>query len=107
MSITIHNKLVRDRIPELIEADGNVPHTRILSDQEYISELIAKIHEEVDEYNNTTEIEELADILEVFMALIQGVGINWADLDLIRHNKKINNGGFESKLFLSTVERKD
>ena len=103
MRITTHNKLVRDLIPEQIESDGNIPHTRILSNQEFTAELIKKMHEEIDEYNTSKSAEELADIWEVFLALIQNAGVSYNELESIRIQKKEKNGGFERKLLISII----
>ena len=58
------NKLVRDRIPEIIEKNGQIAYTRILTDVEYKNALEEKLKEEVNEYISDNSIEELADILE-------------------------------------------
>ena len=63
-----YNKLVRDRIPELIEASGSHCKTEILSDEAYLKMLDAKLDEELAEYHNDQNIEELADLLEVIFA---------------------------------------
>ena len=54
----IYNKLVRDRIPEIILKDNELPTTRILDDEEYIKELNRKLQEEVNEYLENDNIEE-------------------------------------------------
>lgn len=61
----IHNKLVRDKIPEIIEKENRRPITKILSKEEYISELNKKLQEEFKEYLEDNNVEELADIVEV------------------------------------------
>ena len=61
----VYNKLVRDKIPELIEKQGEVPHVRILEEEEYLRHLEAKLDEEAGEYHRDKNAEELADILEV------------------------------------------
>ena len=64
----IHNKLVRDRIPEIIEKSGKTAYCHILSNDEYIVELDCKLNEECAEYQEDKSIEELADMLEVIRA---------------------------------------
>ncbi|MDD6200028.1 MAG: nucleoside triphosphate pyrophosphohydrolase, partial [Firmicutes bacterium] len=64
-----YQKLVRDKIPELIAAGGETPVIRVLEDGEYLSRLEDKLEEEVAEYRQSGEPEELADILEVVYAL--------------------------------------
>ena len=63
--MTLYEKLVRDKIPEMIRAGGEMPHVRILEDQEYHVRLEAKLDEEVTEFHRDQNLEELADILEV------------------------------------------
>ena len=64
----IYNKLVRDKIPEIIEASGKICEMDILSDEEYLQMLDKKLDEELAEYHQEQNIEELADILEVLYA---------------------------------------
>lgn len=68
MKKIIHHKLVRDRIPEIIEASGNTCATEILSDEEYLRVVDAKLDEELAEYHKDQNLEELADLLEVIHA---------------------------------------
>ena len=65
----VYNKLVRDKIPEIIEADGKYCKTRILSGEEYIAALEAKLNEEVAEYQKDKNLEEIADVFEVLQAI--------------------------------------
>ena len=64
----IYNKLIRDKIPEIIEASGKTCETEILSDEEYLQRLDKKLDEELAEYHQEQNIEELADLLEVLYA---------------------------------------
>ena len=78
--MTVYNKLVRDKIPELIERQGETPHTRILEKTEFLHHLEAKLDEEVGEYHRDKTAEELADILEVVFALAQANGCTREEL---------------------------
>lgn len=98
--IKTYNKLVRDRIPEIIEATGNSCKTRILSDEEYIKMLDAKLDEELAEYHKDQNIEELADLLEVIRAAAIARGSSLEELEDIRAKKAEERGGFEKKIFL-------
>ncbi|WP_035765034.1 nucleoside triphosphate pyrophosphohydrolase [Butyrivibrio sp. NC2002] len=103
MSIIEYNKLVRDKIPQIIENDGKSCNIRILDDDEYMEMIDAKLSEELTEYNNDKSIEELADLLEVIYAAAKARGYSRKDLDVIRNKKLKERGGFENKVFLETV----
>ena len=103
MKIT-YNKLVRDRIPEIIEADGKNCKTRFLSDEEYIQYVDAKLDEELAEYHKDGSIEELADLLEVIRAAAVALGSSIEEVEAIRARKAENRGGFEKRIFLIEVE---
>ena len=99
-----YNKLVRDRIPEIIENSGKTAHTHLLSDEEYIAELDHKLGEEYAEYQADKNIEELADMLEVICAIAKARGVSVDELESIRRTKAEKNGAFEKKVFLEEVE---
>lgn len=99
----IHNKLVRDRIPEIIEASGKRCVTRILPDEEYLAALDAKLQEELNEYQANKSIEELADLLEVMMAVIEARGHDFAEVEAIRQDKAAKRGSFRDRIFLESV----
>lgn len=98
-----YNKLVRDRIPEIIEASGHKCETRVLSDDEYLMELKNKLQEEVNEYLESDSVEELADIIEVVHSLSAQSGSSIESVEEIRSNKANERGGFTEKIFLKTV----
>ena len=100
----IYNKLVRDKIKEIMIENGANPITRILSDEEYLKELNKKLLEEVKEYLESGNLEELADIEEVILAILNTKGKTKEDLEEIRKNKVLKRGAFNKKLFL---ERED
>jgi predicted house-cleaning noncanonical NTP pyrophosphatase (MazG superfamily) len=102
--MSIYNKLVRDRIPEIIEKSGRTCTTSILSQEEYAQELHIKLQEEVQEYIEAQNVEELADILEVLFALAKFHGAAEADLIRTREQKREERGGFEDRIFLMTVQ---
>jgi predicted house-cleaning noncanonical NTP pyrophosphatase (MazG superfamily) len=85
-------KLVRDKIPEIIKKEGKNPITRIATNEEYIQELINKLQEEVDEFKENKKIEELADITEVIYAISEHFGIPVANLHNIREAKAKERG---------------
>lgn len=100
----IHNKLVRDRIPEIIEKSGKTAYRRILNNEEYIEELDRKLNEECAEYQADKSIEELADMLEVMYAIAQARGYSIEELEQIRAEKAVKRGGFKDKIYLEKVE---
>ncbi len=99
-------KLVRDRIPELIRASGEEPVTRILSAEEYLSALESKLDEEVAEYHADKSLEELADILEVVLALAEAQGCTKEELLALYQQKHDARGGFEKRIFLEGKKEK-
>ena len=96
----IYNKLVRDKIEEIMISNGAKPVTRILSQEEYLNELNKKLLEEVNEYLESGEIEELADIKEVFLAILEAKQITNDNLEEIRLEKVRKRGAFQKRLFL-------
>ena len=98
-----YNKLVRDRIPEILDEKGKSYTIRNCNHDETSSYLHKKLVEEVNEFVEKPSIEELADIQEVVFALIQNMGYSRRELEFIREIKVIENGGFEHKLILEEV----
>lgn len=99
----IHNKLVRDRIPEIIEDSGKTCVTRLLPQGEYLAALDAKLTEELAEYQADKSMEELADLLEVMMAVAEARGHSFAEVEAIRRAKAEKRGGFRERIFLESV----
>ena len=95
-----HNKLVRDKIPEIIESSGRKAVYHVLSEEEYLTALEKKLQEEVGEYQEDKSLEEMADVLEVLYAICEARGYTKEELDAKRREKFIERGGFERKLFL-------
>ena len=102
----IYNKLVRDKIPEIIEASGKTCETEILSDEEYLQMLDKKLDEELAEYHQEQNIEELADLLEVLYATAKARGYSIEELEQVRVEKKKVRGGFDKKILLSSIMEK-
>lgn len=106
MGVKVYNKLVRDRIPEIIEADGNVCTTEILPSEQYMEMLDSKLNEELAEYQESKALEELADLLEVMRAVVNARGWSWEKLEQMRQEKAAKRGGFEKKILLKEVIEK-
>jgi predicted house-cleaning noncanonical NTP pyrophosphatase (MazG superfamily) len=102
-----YNKLIRDRIPEIIEADGHRAITRVLDSDAYRDALLAKLVEEAHEAqaaSTDTLPAELADVLEVLLALVPTLGMTWQELTALAATRRDQRGGFTRKLFLEYVE---
>ena len=106
MNKICYNKLVRDRIPEIIESDGKTCITEILPDAQYLEMLDAKLSEELTEYQEGKSPEELADLLEVIRAVVNARGWSWEQLEQVRQEKAARRGGFEKKILLKEVIEK-
>lgn len=103
MSVITYNKLVRDKIPEIIEKDNKTCEIRILDDDEYLKMIDAKLDEELAEYHKDQNLEELADILEVLYAATKARGYSLEELEECRREKAEKRGEFKRKILLKTV----
>jgi len=101
-------KLIRDKIPALLESKGISVHTKILEDQEFISRLKDKLVEEAKEVleaSNSNEIcEELADVMELVQTLSKACGLSIEQIEQRRLEKRETKGGFEHQIYNSSVE---
>ncbi len=104
--IKTYNKLVRDYIPEIIQSAGKSCTTEVLSDEDYLSMLDAKLDEELAEYHESGSIEELADLMEVIYAAACARGSSPADLEQVRVRKAEERGSFNRKILLKEVTEK-
>ena len=103
MKKTVYHKLVRDRIPEIIEQAGQKCVCSVLSDDEYLKMLDEKLNEELAEYQESKSMEELADLLEVVRAVALARGSSPEEVEEIRRQKAEKRGGFEKKILLEEV----
>lgn len=107
----IHNKLVRDNIPDIIKEDQRMPITKILNEEDYKQELEKKLLEEYHEVLNSNtpneRAEELADMLEIMISLAKLENKTLNDIIEIANKKKEKNGGFEKRIYLEKVISKD
>lgn len=102
----IYNKLVRDKIPNIIKEKGETPVVKVLNEIEYKNELEKKLYEEYKEVIEATgdnRVEELADMLEVIRALANLENKNLNEVISIAEKKKEKRGAFEEKIFLEKV----
>lgn len=100
-----YQKIVRDRIPEIIEKQGETAQIAVLSRKESIAALQKKLQEELDEYLAAPSMEELADLVEVVRGILFHQNSSWDDLEAVRAEKYAKRGGFEGGIFLKSVEK--
>lgn len=107
----IHNKLIRDNIPQIIEADHKTCKTHVLNDTEYLEALKTKLNEEALEVKQAQDkielTKEIADVLEVIEAICHTSGITKEEVLSIKEKKAQKNGKFEQRLFLEYVLKED
>lgn len=99
----VYNKLVRDRIPEIIEKSGKKFVIDVMDEEAYKIELNKKLMEEVQEYLENESVEEIADILEVIYSILKLKGVTIEEVEHIRKQKKATIGGFDQKIKLIKV----
>lgn len=101
-------KLVRDRIPEIIKKNKENPMIHIAKDHEYQERLKDKLQEEVNEFldanSKKNQAEELADILEVILAIGETLKINFIRLEQIRKKKAVERGTFKKRIILEETK---
>ena len=98
-----YNKIVRDNIPTIIENSGFKCEIEIVSNEEALSYLYTKLTEEVNEFLESKDIHEMADIIEVLYAICDKMKITRTMLETIRKQKENENGGFENNIILKKV----
>ena len=103
MAKKLYHKLVRDRIPEIIEQSGKTCVVSTLSDEEYLRMIDEKLNEELSEYHADGSIEELADLMEVIYAAAKARGYTIEQLETVRVDKAQRRGAFDKKILLKEV----
>ena len=103
----IYNKLVRDKIPNIIAENGKYCKTKILSENEYLESLNRKLLEELNEYLESESIEELADLEECLRAILDIKHISYDEFEKIRKDKVYKRGSFNKRIFLEYVDDKN
>lgn len=98
------NKLVRDRIPEIMDKAGEKAVFKEMNDAEYRRCLEEKLDEEVAEFHESNQLDELADILEVVYALSEAYGQPVDELMAAYRKKHEERGGFSKKILLTGKE---
>ena len=100
-----YNKAIRDKIPEIIAESGKKYNLKQLDDESFLAEIEKKLIEEVNEYTESKDVEELADLLEVIYRISELKGVNSDELDKIRKDKAEKRGKFTNNVFLLDVEK--
>lgn len=99
----LYNKLIRDKIPEIIEGSGKKCDVDIMDDETYLKYLDKKLNEELSEYYEDKSLEELSDLLEVIYAVTEARGFTIDELENVRRQKAEQRGRFTKKLLLKSV----
>jgi predicted house-cleaning noncanonical NTP pyrophosphatase (MazG superfamily) len=106
--VIVYNKLVRDKIPQIIESKGKKAEVRVMDSNEYTNMLNVKLQEELDEYteadNDSDQVAELADLVEVVYAILDNKKVSIEEFEKVRLAKQAERGGFKDKLLLVKVE---
>jgi predicted house-cleaning noncanonical NTP pyrophosphatase (MazG superfamily) len=104
----VHNKLVRDKIPEIIRTNNEIFKIRILDEEEYKVELKKKLIEEANELNGAKDDsqlkKEIVDVCEVIDAIVDVYNFEREKIMEIKKEKKRERGGFGERIFLETTE---
>lgn len=104
MATMKYNKLIRDKIPEIIGKSGKKAIVKKVQGSQLLELLNKKLYEELDEYNESGEVEELADLVEVVQAILEHKGISIDEFNQIREKKNISRGRFKEGLLLEVKE---
>ncbi len=103
MKRILYDKIVRDKIPQIIQSTGNIPTSIEICGDDVVWYLEQKLIEELNEYMESHEMEELADLLEVIHSIALYRGFTWEQLEVIRLQKREAHGGFEHGVILKEV----
>ncbi len=106
MPTKVYNKLVRDKIPDIIAQSGKRAEISTLNDIDYKNALKSKLLEEVQEFIESEEKEEMADILEVLYALMEVKDTSMEQVQALLLHKRAERGAFKDKIFLKEVQSK-
>lgn len=102
-----YDKLIRDKIPEVIEAAGSKAIVKVLDNESYSKYLDVKLGEELNEYLEDGSVDELADLVEVVYALLEYKDVSLEEFEKIRAAKVEKRGAFKKRLLLMEVISKE
>jgi len=100
----VYNKLVRDKLPEIIEADGKIAKIHILNKQDYQKEVVKKLGEYYEQLKSAPDVKKLADMQEALLATAEAFNIPAGELAAVMAKKAVNKGAFKKRIFLESVE---
>lgn len=101
-----YRKLVRDKIPDIIQAKGDDYVARVADGEEFLTKLKEKLREEVNEFVASGDSEEVADIYEVLDAMMKEMSIDKEAVLAAQRQKRKDRGGFEKRIILESSEKK-
>lgn len=99
-----HNKLVRDRIPDILKKDKVKFDFRVAKKEEFLDRLYEKLIEEINEFKEKPSVDEFADIMEVLESIAREHDFQLEEIKIAKKTKKINRGGFNKKIILGFTE---
>lgn len=100
-----YNKAIRDKIPQIIKSSGKNCNVKKLDDSEFLIQLEKKLVEELTEYQDSKDVKELADILEIIYRISELKGVAPDELDKIKQEKALKRGKFDDNLFLIDADK--
>lgn len=107
MERNVYNQLVRDKVPAILKEKGSVPHTRKITEEEYISELEISLEEYSARYMETGGINELCDIVELVTAIAKFKGLSVAEFEKKLKDRRAKYGSFDKRTYITSVEEND
>ena len=96
-------KLVRDNIPDVIKVSGGIAKYHFATTKELPQSLHNKMIEELGEFTHTPNLEEAADMLEVFRSMLQFYKMNMSDVERTANEKRAIRGSFSLGIILEKV----
>ena len=100
----VYNKLVRDKIPDIIESENKKAHISIIPLDQFEQYLNNKLQEELDEYIKSGDVMELVDIGEVMHSILELKNVSIQEYQRLRKEKLESKGGFKERILLKSVE---
>jgi predicted house-cleaning noncanonical NTP pyrophosphatase (MazG superfamily) len=100
-----YRKLIRDKVPDILEAEGVKATYHKADHDEFEIELLEKLREEVIEFKNAKSIDELVDLLETLDTVIAFYEWKQEDIITLKNEKRAEKGGYSKQLILDKTEQ--